>query len=147
MNNNHTEISESDDDEEEEILRVTSDGQVEMTSAASQNHNITSESPIVPSVLDKSYPNTTASGSASNNSGSNSSSENEHPSADDEGSRDGDQEREKSLSLAASKSLTAEVDCTPRTKKKAEHLRQGIAARRIQRTWKHFYEVIKVIMF
>ena len=36
-----------------------------------------------------------------------------------------------------------EVDCTPRTKKKVEHFRQGLAARRIQRTWKHFYEELE----
>merc|ERR1712223_332729 len=36
-----------------------------------------------------------------------------------------------------------EVDCTPRTKKKVGHFRQGLAARRIQRTWKHFYEELE----
>ena len=35
------------------------------------------------------------------------------------------------------------MDCTPKTKKKVEHFRQGLAARRIQRTWKHFYEELE----
>merc|ERR1719219_2034144 len=83
------------------------------------------ESPIVPSV----------SGCKSNDSQNSSGSE-ENPSADDEGSRDGDDS-------GKTGNTVPEVDCTPRTKKKVEHFRQGLAARRIQRTWKHFYEELE----
>lgn len=31
---------------------------------------------------------------------------------------------------------------TPRTKKKVDNFKQGLAARRIQRTWKHFYQEV-----
>ena len=34
-----------------------------------------------------------------------------------------------------------EVPATPRTLRRADSLRQKMAARRIQRTWKHFYQV------
>ena len=62
----------------------------------------------------------------------------ENPSADDEGSRDGDCSSSKPTSDASNS-----VDCTPKTRKKVEHFRQGLAARRIQRTWKHFYEELE----
>ena len=97
-----------------------------------QNHSRNSkapsqiESPIVPSV-NKSY--------SQNSSGSE-----ENPSADDEGSRDGDDAK---LMSPESSCNANSVDCTPRTKKKVEHFRQGLAARRIQRTWKHFYEELE----
>ena len=35
-----------------------------------------------------------------------------------------------------------EVPATPRTLRRADSLRQKMAARRIQRTWKHFYQVL-----
>jgi len=59
----------------------------------------------------------------------------EQVSADDEGSRDGEDSQtclEKSPAVA----------CTPRTKKKVDNFKQGLAARRIQRTWKHFYQEV-----
>ena len=59
----------------------------------------------------------------------------EQVSADDEGSRDGEDDQGVDKSPA--------VSCTPRTKKKVETLKQGLAARRIQRTWKHFYQEVK----
>jgi hypothetical protein len=113
---------EEEEEEDEEILRVSSDGVVEMTSS-SRGHSSHQESPIVPSVIGKSSYSHNSSGSE------------ENPSADDEGSRDGDS---KPVSVASSP-----VECTPRTKKKVEHFRQGLAARRIQRTWKHFYEELE----
>jgi hypothetical protein len=54
-------------------------------------------------------------------------------SADDEGSRDGEEDNEKP---------TPAMACTPRTKKKVDNFKQGLAARRIQRTWKHFYQEV-----
>ena len=38
-----------------------------------------------------------------------------------------------------------EVPATPRTLRRADSLRQKMAARRIQRTWKHFYQVFASI--
>jgi hypothetical protein len=59
-------------------------------------------------------------------------------SADDEGSRDGEDDQ-------IERQTSPPVACTPRTKKKVDNFKQGLAARRIQRTWKHFYqEVIPV---
>ena len=40
-----------------------------------------------------------------------------------------------------------EVPATPRTLRRADSLRQKMAARRIQRTWKHFYQVFAQIFF
>lgn len=121
---NHRSDSEDDEEEEEdeEILRVTSEnGNVELAMSSK------AESPIVPSVIGKYSPSNSAGSSE------------ENPSADDEGSHgDGD---EKATTPEASSSNS--VDCTPRTKKKVEHFRQGLAARRIQRTWKHFYEELE----
>lgn len=117
----HRSSSEEDEeDDDEEILRVTSEnGNVELAMSSK------AESPIVPSVIGKYSPSNSAGSSE------------ENPSADDEGSHgDGD---EKATTPEASNS----VDCTPRTKKKVEHFRQGLAARRIQRTWKHFYEELE----
>ena len=71
----------------------------------------------------------------------NSSGSEENPSADDEGSRDGD--CSPSNSKPTSETSNNSVDCTPKTRKKVEHFRQGLAARRIQRTWKHFYEELE----
>ena len=70
----------------------------------------------------------------------NSSGSEENPSADDEGSRDGDCSP---TSKPTSETSNNSVDCTPKTRKKVEHFRQGLAARRIQRTWKHFYEELE----
>ena len=75
--------------------------------------------------------------------------ENEARSADDEGSRDEAEEddmggrtdppREESVGLDEN----GDVAETPRmTRRKVETLKQGLAARRIQRTWKHFYEEV-----
>merc|ERR1712045_740242 len=90
---------------------------------------------IIPSVIGEKTSYT----SGSQNSGSGS--ENENPSADDERSRDGDRQRKLDDDQEASSSNL--VDRTPRTRKKVEHFRQGLAARRIQRTWKHFYEELE----
>ena len=126
-------VNEEDDEDdcEEEILRVTSgqDGNV-MEIALSSKASSQVESPIVPSVLG------CKSGTYSQNSSGSGSEEN--PSADDEGSRDGDDG-----SKVGTTDASNTVDCTPRTKKKVEHFRQGLAARRIQRTWKHFYEELE----
>ncbi|XP_040564123.1 uncharacterized protein [Lepeophtheirus salmonis] len=51
------------------------------------------------------------------------------PSADDEGSRDS--------------SVINSVPCTPKTKKKIENLKQSLTARRVHRTWQHFYEELE----
>ena len=40
-----------------------------------------------------------------------------------------------------------EVPATPRTLRRADSLRQKMAARRIQRTWKHFYQVFPQIFY
>ena len=40
-----------------------------------------------------------------------------------------------------------EVPATPRTLRRADSLRQKMAARRIQRTWKHFYQVFASIFY
>ena len=40
-----------------------------------------------------------------------------------------------------------EVPATPRTLRRADSLRQKMAARRIQRTWKHFYQVFAQIFY
>ena len=88
------------------------------------------ESPIVPSVIGNNKFNDSA--LSHNSSGSE-----ENPSADDEGSRDGD------CSSKPTSETSNSVDCTPKTRKKVEHFRQGLAARRIQRTWKHFYEELE----
>ena len=118
-------------DEDEEILRVTSDGiNVEITSTKTDDLESpgSPESPIIPSVIEK----TSYTSGSQNSSGSE-----ENPSADDERSRDGDRK------INPEDQGAHLVDCTPRTRKKVEHFRQGLAARRIQRTWKHFYEELE----
>ena len=40
-----------------------------------------------------------------------------------------------------------EVPATPRTLRRADSLRQKMAAKRIQRTWKHFYQVFASIFY
>ena len=120
-----------EEEEDEEIIRVTADGHVELALSSKASSQV--ESPIVPSMIGKSYSQRSNSGS---NSGSGSGSE-ENPSADDEGSRNGDDCK------VSSPETSNSVDCTPRLKKKVEHFRQGLAARRIQRTWKHFYEELE----
>eukprot|EP00096_Caligus_rogercresseyi_P012639 TRINITY_DN535_c0_g1_i1.p1 TRINITY_DN535_c0_g1~~TRINITY_DN535_c0_g1_i1.p1 ORF type:complete len:505 (+),score=110.06 TRINITY_DN535_c0_g1_i1:186-1700(+) len=57
-------------------------------------------------------------------------SESKDPSADDEGSVD-------------SSSVVNSVPCTPKTKKKIENFKQSLAARRVHRTWQHFYEEVR----
>lgn len=41
--------------------------------------------------------------------------------------------------------LEQEVPPTPRTQRRADNLRQKMAARRIQRTWKHFYQEVTTV--
>ena len=134
--------NENDEEEDDEILRVTSGQNGNVMEIALSVHSSKAssqvESPIVPSVL----------GGHCHDSNSGSGSDQENPvSADDEGSRDGD-EAGGNGSAGGPGGLCQEVsngsvDCTPRTKKKVEHFRQGLAARRIQRTWKHFYEELE----
>jgi len=137
---NGVQSDENDDecsDEDEEILRVTTDGgNVEITSTKTDDLE-SPESPIIPSVIGEKTSYT----AGSQNSGSGS--ENENPSADDERSRDGDRQRKLDVDDQEASSSSNLVDCTPRTRKKVEHFRQGLAARRIQRTWKHFYEELE----
>ena len=77
-------------------------------------------------------------------------------SADDEGSREGEEdaaEREREgrrcdLTVGVVQSfLHSDAVTTPRTRKRVESFKQGLAARRIQRTWKHFYEEVQMILF
>ena len=76
-------------------------------------------------------------------------------SADDEGSREGEEdaaEREREgrrdLTVGVVQSfLHSDAVTTPRTWKRVESFKQGLAARRIQRTWKHFYEEVQSILF
>ena len=76
-------------------------------------------------------------------------------SADDEGSREGEEdaaEREREgrsdLTVGVVQSfLHSDAVTTPRTRKRVESFKQGLAARRIQRTWKHFYEEVQIILF
>ena len=52
------------------------------------------------------------------------------------------------LSLEAA-GVHDEVDpmiTTPRTLRRADSMRQRVAARRIQRTWKHFYQEVMLIL-
>ena len=115
---------------------MTTDGGINVEITSTKTDDLESpESPIIPSVIGEKTSYT----SGSQNSGSGS--ENENPSADDERSRDGDRQRKLDDDQEASSSNL--VDCTPRTRKKVEHFRQGLAARRIQRTWKHFYEELE----
>ena len=109
---------------------MTADGNVEITSTKTDDLE-SPESPIIPSVIEK----TSYTSGSQNSSGSE-----ENPSADDERSRDGDRQRKLQDPEDSAANL---VDCTPRTRKKVEHFRQGLAARRIQRTWKHFYEELE----
>jgi hypothetical protein len=135
-------VENENDDEDDEILRVTSGQNGNVMEIALSVHSSKAssqvESPIVPSVL----------GGHCHDSNSGSGSDQENPvSADDEGSRDGD-EAGGNGNAGGPVGLCQEVsngsvDCTPRTKKKVEHFRQGLAARRIQRTWKHFYEELE----
>ena len=115
---------------------TTDGGNVEITSTKTDDLE-SPESPIIPSVIGEKTSYT----SGSQNSGSGS--ENENPSADDERSRDGDRQRKLDVDDQEASSSSNLVDCTPRTRKKVEHFRQGLAARRIQRTWKHFYEELE----
>ena len=70
-------------------------------------------------------------------------------SADDEGSREGeeDDEREgRDLTVGVVQNfLNSDQITTPRTRKRVESFKQGLAARRIQRTWKHFYEEVVLL--
>ena len=135
-------VENENDEEDDEILRVTSGQNGNVVEIALSVHSSKTssqvESPIVPSVL----------GGHCHDSNSGSGSDQENPvSADDEGSRDGD-EAGGNGNAGGPGGLCQEVsngsvDCTPRTKKKVEHFRQGLAARRIQRTWKHFYEELE----
>ena len=67
-------------------------------------------------------------------------------SADDEGSREGEEDEERAgrdLTVGVVQNfLNSDQITTPRTRKRVESFKQGIAARRIQRTWKHFYEEV-----
>ena len=99
-------------DDDEEVLLVEEDGRIRMNKINDEFVNHVGSS-------GESNPDT------------------EPPSADDEGSRDegggtDDGGRGEDLSNMF----------TPRTRRKAENLKQGLAARRIQRTWKHFYEEV-----
>ena len=75
-------------------------------------------------------------------------------SADDEGSREGEEdaaEREREgrrdLTVGVVQSfLHSDAVTTPRTRKRVESFKQGLAARRIQRTWKHFYEEVQIVL-
>lgn len=136
------EDEDDDDDEDEEILCVHADGQVEMhsTSRASNRSNPAAgspsikspyEEPIVPNVIPKSPRSPLDVLSDEDKT------KVEQVSADDEGSRDGED------GVNVDHQSSPVVACTPRTKKKVDHLKQGLAARRIQRTWKHFYQELE----
>ena len=70
-------------------------------------------------------------------------------SADDEGSREGEEEDEREgredLTVGVVQNFlnSDQIPATPRTRKRVESFKQGLAARRIQRTWKHFYEEVR----
>ena len=125
----------------DEVLRVEEDGQISMD-LSSTGRNKNAESPVVPVVRNQLRPsNNNNSNKAGSSSGESTAGDGDtdHPSADDEGSVTKEEEEANGGSPD-----TGIPDATPRTKRRVESLKQGLAARRIQRTWKHFYEEVCV---
>ncbi|XP_059094769.1 uncharacterized protein DDB_G0284459-like isoform X3 [Tigriopus californicus] len=113
-----------EDELDSSVLRIEADGKIQMEIKSSDN-SLRSRSPVLPKGQDKGDSHA-GEGSSSNESNAD---ENDEPSADDEGSRDGDHTEDKDL---------GGVD-TPRTSRRRSE-GGSLAARRVQRTWKHFYE-------
>ncbi len=125
------------------MLRIEANGKISMDLGSPPvQQPVGTESPVVPVVHSNpllpppSVPADGGSAAASSNG-----------SADDEGSRDSREEEEEdeddlAVHAAVQSFLNNDQLTTPRTRRRVENLKQGLAARRIQRTWKHFYEEV-----
>jgi hypothetical protein len=142
--------------EREQVLKIEENGKISMDISGSYKREEVrkSESPVVPVVREHCNKSEVVGGGSSAASSSSSCGQEAGGSADDEGSRDEEQEEEEDreecdedddLTVNAVQNFLASTDqmTTPRTRRRVESLKQGLAARRIQRTWKHFYEEVR----
>lgn len=139
------------DMEREQVLRIEENGNICMELGSKTRRDSgsdKSESPVVPVVREHSN----VVGKSTPPEGSSASSTVSCPeggSADDEGSREGEEEDEREgredLTVGVVQNFlnSDQIPATPRTRKRVESFKQGLAARRIQRTWKHFYEELE----